>query len=140
MTKPKPVAHTRVKQKGLDRAAIMRRVCERISNGALVVHAAKAEGITAWTVRSWAALTPELSTLYARAREDQAHAIAEEAITLADSVRGGTSEEVQAVRLAVDTRKWMASKIAPRHYGEKFDMTSGGKRLAGVVLLPADDE
>jgi hypothetical protein len=32
---------------------------------------------------------------------------------------GATSEEVQAARLAVDSRKWMASKLLRDRYGDK---------------------
>ena len=57
---------------------------------------------------------------YARAREAQAEYWASEIIEIADSVRkGATSEEIQAARLAVDSRKWVASKLLPRKYGDK---------------------
>src|ERR1700730_7557185 len=43
-------------------------------------------------------------------------------IEIADSVRkGATSEEVQAARLAVHSRKWVASKLLPKRYGDKLE-------------------
>ena len=65
--------------------------------------------------------------MYARARVDQAHAIAEDAMVVADTAN---ADNAQAVRVRVDTRKWLASKIAPRHYGDRMDVTSGDKPLA----------
>ena len=59
---------------------------------------------------------------YARAREAQAEYWASEIIEISDSVRkGATSEEVQAARLAVDSRKWVASKLLPKRYGDKLE-------------------
>jgi len=73
-------------------------------------------------VRKWAA-DPELNfgPHYARAREEQADFYAAEIIEIADSVRSGaSSEEVNAARLAVDSRKWIASKLLPRRYGDRM--------------------
>ncbi len=37
--------------------------------------------------------------------------------------------EVQRDRLRVDTRKWYLSKVMPKKYGDKLDLTSGGEKL-----------
>lgn len=148
----------------INRLAIMKAVCERISQGELVLTAAKAEGTTARQIRRWAQ-DEELGPLYARAREDQAHAIAEDAIHIADGTDAVTAvyedaieqedarllaaeskarykiigalraELVNRDRMRVDTRKWMASKIAPRLYGERLDVTSGDKPLAATQTI-----
>jgi hypothetical protein len=47
---------------------------------------------------------------------------ATELIRLADSCRGKSNEEVQAVRLMVDTRKWLFAKALPRVYGDHLSM------------------
>ena len=70
--------------------------------------------------------------MYARARVDQAHAIAEDAMVVADTAN---ADNAQAVRVRVDTRKWLASKIAPRHYGDKMDVTSDHKPLAAPQTI-----
>ena len=57
---------------------------------------------------------------YARARELRAEFLADETLDIADSVMGAPMEMVQAARLAVDTRRWAASKLAPRTYGDKI--------------------
>jgi len=38
--------------------------------------------------------------------------------------------DVQRDRLKIDTRKWYLSKIMPKKYGEKIDITSGDKPIA----------
>ncbi len=44
---------------------------------------------------------------------------------IADNSEG----EVQRDRLRVDTRKWYLSKIMPKKYGDKMDITSGNKPI-----------
>lgn len=68
---------------------------------------------------------------YARAREAQADRLAEEILEIADDGRNDTytDEEGRArtdqdviarSRLRVDARKWLASKLAPKKYGERI--------------------
>jgi hypothetical protein len=144
-----------------DRATLMGQVLTRISRGELVREVAKDVGIHEDTVREWAR-DPLYSVPYARAREEQAHALAEEAIAIADGLdqdgearvvgmiaAAGAVEEkdrqrvmdalayaaVQRDRIRVDARKWLASKIAPRYYGDRMDVTSGDKPLTAPQTI-----
>lgn len=38
-------------------------------------------------------------------------------------------------RLRVDTRKWLMSKMKPKKYGEKMDVTSDGEALKGNMII-----
>ena len=38
-------------------------------------------------------------------------------------------ENINRSRLRVDTRKWIASKILPKKFGDKLDLTTGGEKL-----------
>lgn len=38
-------------------------------------------------------------------------------------------DEVQRDRLRIDTRKWYLSKVMPKKYGDKMDLTSAGEKL-----------
>lgn len=121
-------------------------VCERVAKGELVRHASKAEGITEQRVRELG-LTDKYSSLYARARESQAHALAEQALEIADGsdaltllyergIEAFADENPEAVkvvnslranainrdRMRMDARKWLTSKIAPRLYGDKLQV------------------
>ena len=85
---------------------------------------------------------PEFSDQYARAREAQADKLAEEALQIADDGRSDTyvdgdgnvktdTEVIQRSKLRVDTRKWLASKMAPKKYGDKVAI--GGADDLGPV-------
>ena len=80
---------------------------------------------------------PEFSEQYARAREAQADKLAEEALQIADDGRSDTyldaegnektnTEAIQRSKLRVDTRKWLASKMAPKKYGDKVTQEHTG--------------
>lgn len=50
-------------------------------------------------------------------------------------------EHVQRSRLRVDARKWLASKLAPKKYGERLDLNhSGAVRLTHEQLLEELDQ
>ena len=66
---------------------------------------------------------------YARARDRQLEAWAEEVLDKADAA-STENGAVQRDRLAVDARKWLLSKLKPERYGDKLDLTSAGKPLA----------
>lgn len=44
------------------------------------------------------------------------------------------TENIQRSRLRVDTRKWYLSKIMPKKFGEKLDLTSKGDKLPASVI------
>lgn len=74
---------------------------------------------------------------YARAREAQAHREADEIRAIADMA---TPEDVQVARLRIDARKWRASKMAPKVYGDKTEISGpGGGSLRVVIERYADD-
>lgn len=86
------------------------------------------------TVYLWLLKHPEFSEMYARAREDQADTLADQMLVIADD----TSGDVNRDRLRVDTRKWIATKLKPRKYGDKTtnELTGpGGKALELSVNL-----
>lgn len=99
----------------VDRAKLMQNVCERIAQGELVKVAATAEGTSARQIRQWAEEDEAFAPLYARARVQQAHAMAEQVIAIADDADIAPDHK----RVMVDARKWLTSKIAPKLYSEK---------------------
>ncbi len=56
---------------------------------------------------------------YARAREVQAHNEFDEIREIADEA---TPEDVNVARLRIDARKWRASKLAPKKYGDRVEV------------------
>ena len=84
------------------------------------------------SIRRWVKTNPEFATLFSEAKEDAADAFAEELIDIADEEvpldeRGRLDAGVvQKQRLKVDTRKWIASKLKPKSYGDKLDVAHSG--------------
>lgn len=92
---------------------------------------------------------------YARAREDQADFYAEQIIEISDedpatSVESGRGEDAPDVvrvdgaavahqRLRVDARKWYASKLAPKKYGDKIEVAGDEDRPLAVRVLRFGD-
>ena len=82
---------------------------------------------------------------YARAREAQAHAWADQIVEISDDATGDTYldekdrprtdyENINRSRLRVDSRRWLMGKLCPREYGEKLDVTSKGQALRAPVV------
>ena len=63
---------------------------------------------------------------YTLAKNDQLRLMAEDIIDIAKD----DSLDVNDRRLPVDTRKWLLSKLIPKTYGDKLDVTSGGEAMA----------
>lgn len=93
------------------------------------------------TVYLWLAKHKEFSDMYARAREEQADTFADEIVSIADTA---TNETANAVRVRVDARKWVASKLKARTYGDKQQMEhsgpGGGPVVTRVELVAASDD
>ena len=73
------------------------------------------------TVFKWLGENTEFAKQYAHAREAQAEHYVDEIISIADSPNSETSD-AQRDRLRVDARKWVASKLSPKKYGDKIDV------------------
>ena len=79
------------------------------------------------TVFRWFRAHEDFRLQYANAKEASAEAMSEDILDLADGsldvVRKGNEKKAnalaQSVKLQVDTRKWIMSKMKPKKYGEK---------------------
>lgn len=118
-------------------------LCERIALGESLRAICSADGMPSMSfVFSWLSDDEKFAEQYARAREAQAEAFADEIVAIADEppdvvpVKGGEEGEEQGVqldsaaiarqRLRIDARKWVASKLKPKKYGDKVDVEHGG--------------
>ncbi len=94
---------------------------------------------------------------YARARERQADHFADEILEIADDghndwmdrqvrkgvfVRSPDHEHINRSKLRVDARKWLMSKLAPKKYGEKLELTGaeGGPVRAIISAEPLTEK
>ena len=87
------------------------------------------------TVCKWRNVHQEFAEQYARAREDQADTLADEIIAIADEA---TPEDVNVARLRVDSRKWAASKLKSKSYGDKLEQTHVGDKERPIMIMPSD--
>lgn len=121
--------------------------CERKALGEIL----KKHALSPSTFFRWMAASPSMQENYARAKEVQAELMVEDILAIADDGRNDTflddkgnvrtdAEVVNRSRLRVDSRKWLASKLLPKKYGDRseVDLTSGGKTLPPInFTLPA---
>nr|DAJ13047.1 MAG TPA: terminase small subunit [Siphoviridae sp. ctDju21]DAJ70609.1 MAG TPA: terminase small subunit [Caudoviricetes sp.] len=120
---------------------IAEKICEQLSNGMSLRAICTASGMPArGTVYRWLNEHIDFQDQYARARDKQADYFAEEIIEIADSVEA-ESASVAKAKLQIDARKWAASKIAPKKYGDKseIDVKSSDGSMRPAVRLDAEE-
>jgi hypothetical protein len=118
--------------------AIADTICEKIANGESLRSIVKSDDMPAQsTVFKWLSENKYFSEQYARAREAQADKMADEILSIADDGLNDTyldedgnkrtdHDVIARSRLRVDARKWLASKMAPKKYGDKVEQTVQG--------------
>jgi hypothetical protein len=112
-----------------DRLKLADMVLEGMRGGLSTFKACAAVGVHHSTFIGWVGEDAKLANNYARAREDLIERIANEVIELSDVDVGlqpdGKKDwaAVQKHKLQVDTRKWLLSKLAPKKYGEKLEVS-----------------
>lgn len=129
------------------------RICSQLAEGISLRTVCKAEDVpSCQTVFSWLRLRPEFLEQYTRAKEAAADAFAEEMLDIADEASNDwmevhdkdnpgyrfNGEHVNRSRLRVDTRKWIASKLKPKKYGDKVQAEVTG--ADGAPLIPELNE
>jgi len=121
--------------------ALARTICEGIAAGRPLLAICAAEDmpdrVTVWR---WHQQHDEFRNMILAAREFGADALAEQCLQIAD---GGGDVRRDMVKIA--TRRWLASKIAPRRYGDRIAAEVSGAgggpieaRAAPPPLVPAE--
>ena len=117
-------------------------ICKQISSGKSITSTLKQPGMPSYQcamlmIRNNA----EFRTMYERATESRADRLAEEIIELADEEMPACLEGpmasawVQQKRLQVDARKWVASKLYSKRYGERIDVAVTDTRISVMDAL-----
>jgi hypothetical protein len=94
------------------------KICAWIGEGRSLRSYCRLEHRSLETVYRWLRERRDFRERYARAHDDRADSLADEICDIADEVASGTLEQIQAARLRVDARKWVASKLKPAKWGE----------------------
>ena len=134
-------------------------ICERLASGESMRAISRDEDMPCMsTLFLWLRTHEEFSEQYAKAKEESADALVEDMLDIADNqvsqpllvngepveidgklieVRDGPA--VQHAKLRVDTRKWAASKLKPKKYGDRLETVhSGSIGLKGLTDAQLD--
>lgn len=114
-------------------------ICAEIAQGNSLASIVRRDDMPAMTtVYRWLTENAFFRELYMRAREDQADTMADIMTDIADMA---TADTVKQARLRIDTRKWIASKLKPKKYGDKLGLTDGeGGPLQVIVQSFSGDQ
>lgn len=119
-------------------------LCEYLALGESLRTVCAREGMPSiGTIFVWLRDNKSFHEQYARAKEESAEAdhetlkdLGDEAIALAQKLKGPqASAAVQAVKLKADNIKWSMSKLKPKKYGDKVDLTSDGSAIQGNTII-----
>lgn len=124
-------------------------ICELVSStgyGLLKLTQLHPELPDKMTINRWRHRVPEFRAQYAQAKIEQADILAEECLEIADDDskdvkfdKDGNelcnTEFIARSRLRVDTRKWLASKLLPRQYGQKVDEDANADKKSLIEAL-----
>lgn len=99
-------------------------VCQRVAQGETLSRVCGVPPFpSARAFQAWVVAYPELRDAWVAARRVKATSLFDEALDLARDLKEGrksvTSNEVNALRVAIDTLRWAASKLDPGQYGEQ---------------------
>jgi hypothetical protein len=104
------------------------KICSIIASSNKGMHAiCKEVGISYPTHLNWLRTYEEYLSKYVRAKEDQADFLSDEMLEISDHTEEDHTpftgaNVIQRDRLRIDTRKWIASKLKPKKYGDKLDI------------------
>lgn len=113
-------------------------ICHRIAKGESLRSICDDDGTPGLTtVRRWLSHEDhnEFRLQYAQAREEQADYYADEIIEIADS-----ADDTNKARLQIDARRWKASRMSPRKWGDKITNEVTGPDGGPIILWGSKSE
>jgi len=127
------------------------KICEQLALGISMRTVSRDESLPAMsTMFKWLREHKEFSEQYEKAKQESTDAMAEDILDIADNGTndyierenkdGSTyevinNEAIQRSRLRVDTRKWLMSKMKPKKYGEKLELSGDKENPLTVTVL-----
>lgn len=115
--------------------AVAKQIIDRVANGESL-RSIKRDGVipSQSVIYEWLAENKAFAEQYARAREDQADTYADEIAAIADDPEIPSDQK----RIMVDARKWIASKLKAKKYGDRVTQehtgAEGGPIQAKVLV------
>lgn len=112
-------------------------ICDRLAHGESLTKICDTPGmpshqtVLAWYRQDVNGFTDE----YTHAREMGLDAMADQMLDLVDNA---TPETAQVVRVQFDARRWYLSKLAPKRYGDKLELS--GSNGGPIEIVQVDDD
>lgn len=122
---PEPVSLETIRSSHLvpyedDKAEI---ILSSLAEGSTIRKACALAGITVRTSHGWMTRRPDFASRWHVARAEGAHTHADGIADVVEQVKAGYLDP-QAGRTIIDALKWLASKFAPRVYGDRLELNA----------------
>lgn len=115
-------------------------ILEEMGKGVSLREACRMHEVAIGTFFGWVEQDEQLAEHYARARARLLDVKAEELEEIGERAASAESAvEVAGLRLMSDNRKWLLSKLAPKKYGDKLDLTHSGSLKVSVTDMTDED-
>ena len=112
-------------------------ICERLADGQSLRTVCKSDDTPAMsTVFKWLREQESYSEQYTRATAERAEAMVEDMQAISDDKQIDHNHK----RIMVDTRKWIASKLKPKKYGERVSLTGDDDGAPIIVTWATGDK
>jgi hypothetical protein len=116
---------------------IQDRVITEIQTGRSLRQVCGDEGMPDFrTVQRWIVSDAQFAVRYARARMAQADTLFDRMEAVEEAVTAGTMDS-HAARVVLDSMRWRASKLAPKVYGDRLDVSVSDNRISITGALAA---
>jgi hypothetical protein len=116
---------------------IQERVVAEIQTGRSLRQVCGDEGMPDFrTVQRWIVSDGQFAVKYARARMAQADVLFDRMEAVEEAVSAGTMDS-HAARVVLDSMRWRASKLAPKVYGDRLDVSVSDSRISITGALAA---
>ena len=118
--------------------ALSARLCAELAQGKSLRTVCKPAAMPSIsTVFNWLGSKPEFVEQYEKAKAEASDALVDEMLDIADNLK----EHAQSRRVRIDTRKWIASKLKPKKYGDRITHSGDDEhplitRIETVVRKP----
>jgi hypothetical protein len=126
--------------------ALADEICDRLADGEPLNVICKTPGMPVPSaIRKWALDRADFGARYARAKSIGYERLADEVIAIGDApiIHNGHPDNalVQHARLMSDNRKWLLSKVLPKIYGDKVEISGDAnapliQRIELVAVRP----
>jgi hypothetical protein len=133
-----------------DKENIFNEICDKIQKGRSLRSIIKDDGMPDLsTFYVWLKEDDEKSKHYAYATEARAEMIFEDILAIADKsdddiiidengIPQTNHDVINRSRIRIDARKWMLSKMIPKKYGDRTDITSGGEKIQNPSVISVE--